>query len=338
MNNTMDNIIDNFHIEDCSKLELHIHIIGHYPKGESILVILWDGNDNSVLRSILIDSYQTRKGNIAYELLKEYSIDKTKLNYFVWTHPDLDHSTGIPTIIDNFANKKTRYIVPVGLTSKVFKKLSGTLFKAWWYIKTRPKLTVSPVSRSIVYSNTPNICQYFDDGISDKVKFSLEIVAPLSEISFNETEIKKKIYKNDISVAFNIVFGQLRFFFGGDITNTSIRKIPNDYFQNTVFVKIPHHGSSTSNILIDKYKNINHDLIEASNPIIAVSTIFEDHHTHLPETNVLDSYRTISNGILVTNNTTNKINNLGIWSLNYKLNSQKVSYEPISKGDAYIYK
>jgi ribosome-associated protein len=148
----------------------------------------------------------------------------------------------------------------------------------------------------------------------------------------------KKIYKNDISVAFNIVFGQLRFFFGGDITNTSIRKIPNDYFQNTVFVKIPHHGSSTSNILIDKYKNINHDLIEASNPIIAVSTIFEDHHTHLPETNVLDSYRTISNGILVTNNTTNKINNLGIWSLKYKLNSQKVSYEPISKGDAYIYK
>ena len=334
----MKNTMANIHIEDCSKLELHIHIIGHYPKGESILVILWDGNDNSVLQSILIDSYQTKKGNIAYDLLKEYSIDKNKLNYFVWTHPDLDHSTGIPTIIDNFANKNTRYIVPVGLTSKVFKKLSGTLFKAWCYIKTRPKYTVSPVSRSILYSNTPNICQYFDDGISDKVKFSLEIIAPLSEISFNETEIKKKIYKNDISVAFNIVFGQLRFFFGGEITNTSIRKIPNDYFQNTVFVKIPHHGSSTSNILIDKYKNINHDLIEVSNPIIAVSTIFEDHPTHLPETNVLDSYRTISNGILVTNNTTNNKNDIGIWSLKYKLNSQKVSYEPISKGDAYIYK
>ena len=116
--------MDNIHIEDCSKLELHIHIIGHYPKGESILVILWDGNDNSVLQSILIDSYQTKKGNIAYDLLKEYSIDKNKLNYFVWTHPDLDHSTGIPTIIDNFANKNTRYIVPVGLTSKVFKKVT----------------------------------------------------------------------------------------------------------------------------------------------------------------------------------------------------------------------
>jgi hypothetical protein len=60
----MKNTMDNIHIEDCSKLELHIHIIGHYPKGESILVILWDGNDNSVLQSILIDSYQTKKGNL----------------------------------------------------------------------------------------------------------------------------------------------------------------------------------------------------------------------------------------------------------------------------------
>ena len=196
---------------------------------------------------------------------------------------------------------------------------------------------MSPVSRSNLFTNTPNICQYFSDGISDDVKFSLEIIAPISEITFNETEKKKKIYKNDISVAFNIVFGQLRFFFGGDITNTSIRQISSVYFQNTVFVKIPHHGSSTSNSLIEKYINNNHDLIEVTKPIIAVSTIFEDHPTHLPEDDVLNSYIGISNRILVTNNTTNNNNGYGIWTLKYKLNSQMVSYEPIPEGDAYIY-
>lgn len=325
------------HIEDCSKIEIHIHVIGYFPKGESILVILWDGNDSTVLKSILIDSYQIDGNNKFEALLKHYSIDSSKLDYFIWTHPDLDHSLGIPEIIKNYTNKETRYLVPVGLTSKVLKSMKSALFRSWLSIKKRPRYSVSPISTSIRYSSAPNICQYYEDGINDDVKFSLEIVAPLSEVSFNETEKKKTPYKNDISIAFNIVLGNLRFFFGGDITNTTIRKISEEIFRNTVFVKIPHHGSDTSDELPNKYSNNEHDdTLDERYPIIAVSTIFEDHPTHLPKNDVLDLYKDLASHILLTNKL-NPESNYGIWSIKYKLNSIKALNDPKPEGDANIY-
>lgn len=326
------------HIEDCSKIEIHIHVIGYFPKGESILVILWDGNDSTVLKSMLIDSYQINGNNKFEELLKYYSIDTEKLDYFIWTHPDLDHSLGIPGIIKNYTEKtKTHYLIPEGLTSKVFKSMKSELFRSWFSIKQRPKYSVTPISSSILYSSAPNICQYYEDGINDDTKFSLEIVAPLSELSFNETEKKKVPYKNDISIAFNIVLGDIRFFFGGDITNTTIRKISEEFFRNTVFVKIPHHGSDTSDELPNKYSNNEHDdTLDERYPIIAVSTMFEDHPTHLPKNDVLDLYKDLASHILLTNKLDPE-SNYGIWSIKYKLNSINALNDPKPEGDANIY-
>ena len=140
-----------------------------------------------------------------------------------------------------------------------------------------------------------------------------------------------------ISIAFNIVLGNLRFFFGGDITNTTIKKIPKEGFSNTIFVKIPHHGSDTSNELPNKYiTNEDDDTLDERYPIIAVSTMFEDYPTHLPQNDVLDLYKNLARHILLTNKLDPKCN-YGIWSIKYKLNSIKALNDPKPEGDANIY-
>lgn len=320
------------HIKDCSKLELHIHVLGYYPKGESILVVLWDGYNSAVLRSILIDSYQAEGVNKFTNLFNQYSINTNKLDYIIWTHPDLDHSVGIPDIVQNYTNNKTKILVPNGLKVELFRSMNGDLFKAY---KSLKKGLVYPVGTTELYANCPNILDYYSDGIMDDIPFSIEIVAPYSERAFIVTEFLKKLKKNDISIAFNIRFGQYRFFFGGDSTNYVFDRISDEYLSDTIFVKIPHHSSKTSDHLPDKYFGLFNKEAENNMVLTSISTIFEENRTHLPDITVLEKYKQISDNILLTNNKSDIEFYYGIWSLRYKLNTLTA----ISKkeGDAIVY-
>ena len=68
-----------------------------------------------VLQSILIDCYEVNNVNRFEKLLDEYNLHKNKLTYFIWTHPDEDHSVGIPGIIKKYVDKKSLIFIPCGL-------------------------------------------------------------------------------------------------------------------------------------------------------------------------------------------------------------------------------
>lgn len=325
-------------IEDCSKVELHIHVLGYHPKGESILIILWDSFDKTVLRSIMVDSFILCKKNEITDVLNRYGLDTKKLDFFVWTHPDLDHSLGIPQIVKNYSNQHTQILLPVGFKKELFKSFKSGLYKAAYSVfqkSKKDKDTVIPVSTSGLFSNSPTILDKYQDGINDGFNFSIEILAPFAESSFRWTEVLKTFNKNDISIAFNIRFGHYRFFFGGDSMNYALEKIDEDRMIDTMFVKVPHHGSTTSNILPVLYKNVAMKSKKGIKQVMTVvTTIFEDHPTHLPDNGVLDKYKCISKKILHTS-FLGKTKNFGICSLVYKFNSRI----PICtfEGDASVY-
>ncbi|MCQ2340634.1 MAG: hypothetical protein MJZ79_07670 [Paludibacteraceae bacterium] len=325
-------------IDDCSKVELHIHVLGYYPKGESILVVLWDNSDSSVLVSILIDCYQQKHVNRFESVLGKYGIDRSKLDYLIWTHPDFDHSLGLPEIIASYTSKKTNILVPLGYKTQALRSLNGSIYHAAiavWNKAKRDKRTVVPISTSALFDSAPNITKRYNDGFSDLLLFSIEILAPYSEHSFHVTEILKSFNKNDISIAFNIHFGAYRFFFGGDAMNFSLSRIDNNRLRDTVFIKIPHHGSSTSDILPSLYeKALTYPIGKKKTTITSVTTTFEDHPTHLPEMGVLDKYKGIVKKILQTQGTIQN-DNYGIWSFVYTLNSQVPKVSKI--GDASVY-
>lgn len=186
-------------IEDCSKVELHIHVLGYEPKGESILIILWDSFDKTVLRSIMVDSFIPCGKNGIKDVLNRYGLDTKKLDFFVWTHPDLDHSLGIPQIIKNYSNQYTQILLPVGFKKEIIKSFKSELYKAAYsvFLKLKKyKNSVVPVSTSGLFSNVPTIEDKYQDGISDGFRFSIEILAPFAESSFRWTEVLKAFNKN----------------------------------------------------------------------------------------------------------------------------------------------
>jgi len=49
-------------VDSNKNLQLHIYVLGHYPMGESILIIVYERIKKKVHKSILIDYYE--KNNI----------------------------------------------------------------------------------------------------------------------------------------------------------------------------------------------------------------------------------------------------------------------------------
>ena len=135
-----------------------------------------------------------------------------------------------------------------------------------------------------------------------------------------------------MSISFTIRFGDLGFFFGGDAENMAIREIDPDRLEDLCFVKIPHHGSDTSDILPTK---INSHQNEDEPFMISVTTGYHKGNSDLPLTNVLDLYKDKSFIILKTEDN-NQQWYYGVWSCEFnRTSSQPWSFS--SEGDVSVY-
>lgn len=47
-------------VDSNKNLQLHIYVLGHYPMGESILIIVYERIKKKVHKSILIDYYEKK--------------------------------------------------------------------------------------------------------------------------------------------------------------------------------------------------------------------------------------------------------------------------------------
>lgn len=321
---------------EISELELHIFTLGCWPMGESIFAVIWNRNSKNSILSFLFDCFETNKCNRLTSYLDRFGIEKNKLDFIVWTHPDYDHSVGYYNILKRYVSKDTVCILPEGMSTywfikRVFKnKKFGSkalleIVKSWMAFKKVSKKynNVERVSASKNRCGT-SFCKCSMGNYDGTLDCSLEILTPMANTNFKKLEINRNPRGNDISISALLKIGDYGFVFGGDAEDENLKDVNKYYFSNLKFIKVPHHASKTSAILPQRIKDIklmeqeNDEKLSWAKNIITVSTSFKQGNSNLPDLNVLELYKPFSSDIILTKNNTNA-NKFGLTELCFNL-------------------
>lgn len=268
-------------VDDLQSLRLEVYTVGYTEKGESQIILLKDILKDNILFSCVIDCFTVSGINKTLDILKQSGI--TKLDFFIWTHTDEDHSIGIDQIINAFGLKETYYILPEGINGneKDFVEYNAQIQSTFDIINsfnTGQNYRVN--SATVIKGNHQQIHKriYTDSKTNTELLFEINAIAPISAIirrRWDEGELKKK---NDVSIAALFKIGDINLLFSGDIENQTIRQIPDHYFSDITYLKTPHHTSNSSTELINKIIT-NYDGIKIPS---TVSTSFKTHNLPVP--------------------------------------------------------
>ena len=315
-------------IESNFDIQLRIYVLGYYPQGECILIIVFNVSNNKVVKSIVVDCYLEKHREHFIEILEEYKISKSNpIDLIIWTHPDNDHSKGLEKIISKYANTKTIIVTPDGMNiwTMIRANTFTTYLMVLYYVR-KNRLLIEHVNNSN-HRKSPDeyLPLYISDGVLDDLHFSVEILTPHADSIIRKTEINKTFKNNDISISFGVHFGMMNFYFGGDVENDAINKIDKYRLANLSYIKIPHHGSNTSNKLpaiIEELKSESED--DNSMNVTSVVTGYNIGKSALPQEDVLSMYDNICNVIVKTDSITRQYH-YGIHAICYDIMAGAIS-------------
>lgn len=242
----------------CDKDKLLSIHIIDVGQGDSIL-IQTPGDKN-----ILVDAGDENSERIVKSYLKRNKVKS--LDVVIATHPDSDHIGSLDNVVNNF-NIKNIYMPEQSTNSESFKNLISSC--------NDKKLKINYL--------------YKGDSISIENNLNLLVLNP----SFIQND------NNLNSIVFYLTFKNKSFLFTGDAEYENELNIINSFdIENTDFLKVGHHGSSSSTSL---------DFIKSITPDIAViSCGYKNQYGHphkktldtLKNNNVL-TYRTDINGDMI---------------------------------------
>lgn len=267
---------------------IETYVIGYKNEGESILFFV--RADGGISFSGLVDCYKLDDVDKVKDILQENEIEK--LDFICWTHPDLDHSKGLVDIIKNYVSQKTNIWIPEGVDaqeitcSKDVKELFIQLKKCMIDMDAEYNVYSASDRKDMMGYNS--IC--FQKGVDI---FPLEIIsyAPNSKI-IRKQNYTDKFIKNDRSVFFVLALGSARIFLTGDVEDSTIEKIPSNFFEKHIHImKIPHHGSDSSGKMFD----LGWQVCD-----VACSTVYRKGHSDLPLANIMKRYSEVSQYLLCT--------------------------------------
>lgn len=184
-----------------AKMNIHFIDVG---QGDSIFIEL-PNNEN-----LLIDAGPS--AGIVSSYIK--NLGYQKINYVIATHPDADHITGIPEVLNSFA-VNTFYMPEKEHTTKIFESMLNAI------------------------SNNGCTAEYAIAGktIVDNSAFKVYFVGPTKIYSDNNT----------CSAVVKIEYNKNSFLFTGDAEQSSESDIiRSGYDVSADVLKIGHHGSSSS--------------------------------------------------------------------------------------------
>ena len=328
-------------VQDLNNLHLDIHTIGYPDEGESLLTLLCDGD--RVLFSALTDCYEDNHYNHAKILLNRLQVKH--VDAFIWTHPDEDHSVGIPNFLDEFDSDHTAKIFLPNTLNKdmgLGEKAKDAFEYVIKYYNSNRKYRVNYVQEHQQEDDEPLLPR-------SPLSLKIKVMKPQGEINFsynfilpNDNVVNRLLnfdsdtYFNDLSIVYFITFNNFSFFFCGDLSERNVQFIHPDFYRNSVFIKIPHHGS-------DNYKNKNKNNIVPIVPMfrsqnvehaISTTTVFK--RQNLPKDEVLKEYCTISDGVYCTSNIHEQSSEpYGCITVKFYANMQEP--EVITSGNAYCY-
>lgn len=271
--------VDNF-----DNLQLRIRTLGYPSAGESIMISLMD--KERVLCNVLIDSYQSDNYHYWLTNLPE----DTRIDAFIWTHPDEDHSLGVDKLLAQFdPEHKASIFLPTSLTRALLvnNKKNASL-PCYDYLKKHYNRGINYKWKEVSLTDEEGIrfCykrQVIDRENTDMVTFRLGFMLPNGAI-VNRRIDKSKMNSgemNDLSLFCVAELNKVRYIFSGDLAEINIQFLDEDYLNNCRFVKIPHHGSKDPIKLVDKITPL------LSSPTHSVTTVFGDTH---PYDEVLKEY------------------------------------------------
>lgn len=240
-------------------LVIRIFVIGYSSQGESIVVLFHHKNKPfPVYFSMVIDSFAIGRRpnyvNKTIEILRNYNVGKIDL--LCWTHPDKDHTRGLDDILEEFCDEHTKINIPYGIEGDNTDHINyniGDVHRIQYMLKLgKTKSTLNPISVTKQGCNSIHEFDMADD--SGIVPVKIEALSPFgSELMKRKDEYRhtnKKIYKNDFSIALCMKVGSYVFNFCGDIENDAIKDIRKAPFHDCIFIKIPHHSSSSAQDLV----------------------------------------------------------------------------------------
>lgn len=244
-----------------------------------------------------------------------------------WTHPDLDHSVDIDTLIKKYCKESTQILLPEHFYNEPSdiitinnKTLQGAVDKVF-NLNRLKKRTVTNIS--VTDRGYSEIKSLKFAGVDKSVFVSVNAVTPISSILANY--VKKgnhNVNKNELSISFIIDIDGYYLYFGGDTMNGHIDAINPAYLEQCRFVKIPHHSSDTStNLLSYLPQEID----------TACTTIFSAHK--LPKKLVLQEYCNIGK-VFSTGSDNNKKYNYGVVEYEYDFSKEEAEMNVKLHGNA----
>ena len=258
-------------LKDVQSWKVKIYTIGKDANGESNLFLFLV--DDQVKYSIVIDSCE-KDIKILKDIIEgEYGIKA--FDIICWTHPHLDHSKGLLSLLKNYSNEETKIVLPAELhiVKDCMKTESRNIFD---YIqKITKRNSIKHGECNVVTEG--KILEYFELRGKEKIVFRIISLSPISTRVLNMANICKQKTAgkcshnfNEYSVALIVEINGYWFLFAGDIENSTIAEIAKKYLlDNVVFVKIPHHGSDTSNKLVELFdKKTCKDMVCATTALI----------------------------------------------------------------------
>lgn len=277
-------MVSQIKIDDFADLHLRIRTLGYPDEGESIMISLMDKEVE--LYNIFTDCYAKDE----YHYWVQELPPETRINDFIWTHPDRDHSLGIERLLEKFdPDKKAQIFLPTSLTEELLRNNSKTeALSGYQYLKgnynTNRRYDWNEVSVAGCESIRPMgglriINRRNNDSLMFRIGFMLPNGAVVNrrvdKASMNAGEM------NDLSLFYIVELNRMRYVFAGDLSGSSLQFLDDEYLSNCRFIKIPHHGSQDPVNLVDKVQPI------TSARFHAVTTVFGAHH---PYDEVLDKY------------------------------------------------
>lgn len=279
-------------------LVIRIFVIGYSSQGESIIV-LFHRKDKPfpVYFSMVIDSFAVGSGrnyvNKTIEILRSYHVDK--INLLCWTHPDKDHTRGLDDILEEFCDEHTSINIPYGIEGLEGDHIDyniGDAHRIQYMLKLgKTKATLNPIT--VIQQGHSSISEFDIADDTGSIPVVIEALSPFgAELMKRKAEYQhtnKKIYKNDFSIALTMKVGCYVFNFCGDIVDDAIANIRKSPFNDCIFIKIPHHSSSSTQELVNHLpKREDPDNQNMPNITLACTTVFTG--KDLPDFDVVGDY------------------------------------------------
>lgn len=287
-------------------LFFEISLIGYKSQGESVVMCLKAGNED-ILWTAVIDCFKTNDNNITAQRLEEMGYgDNRKIDLLMITHPDLDHIKDIDTIIDKFMNEKTKILMPDFFNSNIIETECIKNLKE--KIKERFFNRKSGFLNNLFFNKVvsePELKWKWIGADNKAHILKVESFLPTDSIMTMSRYVDNQ-QKNDYSLFVNIIIDDVNFSFTGDCLDYALALLNYEDFEKmkeTLYFKIPHHGSNSTKSVYQFIKN---------GDIVLLSTSSCAYRKDVTDNKVLEFYMNNSPDYLSITSSKEKLNNYGI--------------------------